>query len=113
LSEKILEEHRKMFVLSGQMSDFQINNMKIWFYGLFNPKELEIQYDFTEGENGIIGSGKVEFISNITIPRKKDDKELFDIKCKRIESWIKTLFFEDTKIIIKNKKRVLYESDRI
>ena len=63
-TESIIEDHKKMVIMTGSLSDFQLNNLKTWPFLLFDELETaEITYDFTKlvGEQSELSPGTVQF----------------------------------------------------
>ena len=118
--EKVIEEHRKMIILTGNISDFQLNNLKKWPFIVFNDtlNSVSISYNFIKdnsnsseltsdikelGTNQLqVYSGQVEF--HFKLDEEKLSK-MSDIKYRLIQlsNWVKYLFWLDTEVIfIKN-----------
>ena len=88
-----LEEHRRLMVLSGKFSDFQIKNLEMYPQIVFDGiKEMTIDYDVSTKK----GSGYVHY--TIKMGKKPDDIEQ---RVKDIEAWVKTLLFKEIKVEVK------------
>jgi len=95
--EQQLEEHKQIVIMTGNISDFQLKNLKTWPFILFDDVEtVTIDYNFTEtvknedGENSEgIGAGKVKF--SIKSKAEPTEKAIETIK-----NWTKVLFWNDT-----------------
>lgn len=92
INELILEEHRKMVVFSGNLSDFQLKNLTGWAQIVIPSfKEVKIKYNFKTGPGKII----YEFILKNKVSDKKKDEALIVLN-----QWAKFLFWEDTTVSI-------------
>jgi hypothetical protein len=99
-TQNIVDEHRKMVVMTGNISDFQIENLKQWPFVVFGEdlKESKVDYDFVQGKEGDLCAGSVNFDFNF----KKEPKEItkgldFLTHCTRY------LFWADTEVTFTNK----------
>ena len=102
--EKMLEEHKKMLIMTGNLSDFQLNNLKTWPFIVFDDvSKVEIEYDFSEilkddlGEaiEGI-GAGKVIF--NLSAAKVPTEEQIGNLR-----TWTKFLFWKDTEVEVNLK----------
>jgi len=68
-----LENHKKMFLLSGNPSDFQLNNLKQYPFVVFGKilKKVKIEYSFIKPETNQIYPGYVSLDFSI---KQKDNK---------------------------------------
>ena len=104
--EKLINEHRAAVAMTGNISDFQLTNMKAWPFVLFDDiKQVGIKYNFNSLNNDASGeicagtvSYDIEFNKDPEIP-----KQVFDNKIKQLEFWTKYLFWQDTKVEILKK----------
>lgn len=97
----IVDEHRKMIIMTGNISDFQIKNLKSWPFIVFGPelKSVEIDYEFTKGgENGELYPGKVNFDFNFT-----SDPEDPNNSIGLLTHWTRFLFWQDTTVTFTRK----------
>jgi hypothetical protein len=99
--DKTIEEHRKMIVLSKNISEFHLNNIKAWIYIFFNDvKEATIEYDFLDSA-GNFGAGQV--IVKLNIGNKAiQTKQGYD---NFIEA-VKYILFKETKVILYKNGRL-------
>ena len=112
MDNTIVEEHRKMLVLSWELSDFQLKNLKTWPFLLFdNIDKVEISYDFTktiqENDEEVedLCAGKIEF--NIIFNKNtKIKKEVKEKGLETLSLWTKFLFWNDTEVIIKRNGKI-------
>lgn len=101
-SFNMLQDHRKMLIMSGNISDFQLDNMKKWPFILFSEvEEVRLDYDFSEkvlnqdgemSEN--IGSGSVIY----KIKVKNKEEEQLETSIKNLSEWTRFLFWNETKV---------------
>lgn len=104
-SEKILNEHRQMLLFSGNISDFQLTNLKNWPYIVFGDEldKVEIHYDFKlaqpdEEKVTDITAGTVSFDLYFKNNERPSDIET---QIQYLEIWTKYLFWQDTNVSFK------------
>ncbi len=114
----VVDDHKKMLIMTGNLSDFQLDNLKKWPFILFDQtlEKVEIFYDFTKlvANEEELAPGRVSF--NLTF--KKDveaetedeayDKSAMEDQVDREEEtkkklgmlslWTKFLFWKETKV---------------
>lgn len=92
INELILEEHRKMLIFSGNVSDFQLKNISGWAKIVIPSfKEVKIQYNFKTG------AGKIVYKFTLDKPVNNDLKDKALI---HLNEWAKAFFFADTTVSI-------------
>lgn len=104
-SEKEINEHRAAVAMTGNVSDFQLTNMKAWPFILFdNIKQVKVNYDFnsTNNDQETLCAGKVvydiEFNKEPSMVKEEVKKRLEQLKF-----WTKFLFWQDTEVEILKK----------
>lgn len=106
----IVEEHKKILMLSGNLSDFQFNNLKKWPFIVIGDglKEVEIKYDFFQYVKDKNSGEKVKkiYAGKITYDFKIDGdlgfkKEELQTRLGQLIFWVKTLFWKETSVVIK------------
>lgn len=96
----IVEEHKKMVIMTGKLSDFQLENLKKWPFLLFDElAAVNITYDFTKlvAESEELSPGTVQFDFKF----KTDTKLDRDFTKKQLETltlWTKFLFWKETEV---------------
>jgi hypothetical protein len=105
MDNKTIEEHKQMLILSGNLSDFQLENLRQWGRLLFNNvKAVTVNYDFSSNKpNQLVSAGTVEF--DFTF----DKDEVIENKDKKLEeltNWVRFLFWSDTKIMVKKNGEI-------
>jgi hypothetical protein len=90
----LIDAHKHAMLMSGKLSDFQIENLKKWpFIYLDNVDTVSINYNFTK--NGSIYPGTIsfdfKFKENTDIDKQKEN-------LKYLEVCVKALFFQDTDV---------------
>lgn len=103
----LVAKHRQATLLSGNISDFQITNLKTWPFILFGDhglERVELQYDFTKSPEGyeneeeaILNAGDITFDLYFK-ESPKLTKEDRDSKIKHLNLWTKFLFWNDTQV---------------
>lgn len=97
----IVDEHKKMVMMTGNLSDFQLENLKKWPFLLFEDLEtVKLTYDFTK-----LISDKEEELSPGTIQYdftfKKGTKLDRDLTKKHLGTltlWTKFMFWKETEV---------------
>lgn len=114
-SEKLVNDHRQMLLLSGNLSDFQLENLKKWPFVVFGTdlKQAEIHYDFKleeaqEEDMAGISAGSVHFKFTFN---KQPDKELADKGLSMLKIWTKFLFWQDTVVTFAGIDNASEQSD--
>ena len=105
----MVSEHKANLLLSGNLSDFQVKNLKSWPYIVFDLDKLEnveIKYNFklneeSEQSNALgVYAGEVifnfKFKKRIKIKQSEKEKALSDLTL-----WTKFLFWNDTEVKFK------------
>jgi hypothetical protein len=96
----IIEDHKKMVIMTGSLSDFQLQNLKTWPFLLFDQLETAaITYDFTKliGEQEELSPGTVQFDFKF----KEGTKLERDHTKKQLETlslWVRFMFWKETKV---------------
>ena len=94
---KILAEHKHMLMISGNLSDFQITNMKTWPYIFFNNVEsVELDYDFSGFTMANVSPKPGQVVYNI----KTSNLENIEQSKEMLESATKMLFWPETEVVI-------------
>lgn len=109
ITEDQIEEHRKMVTLSGNLSDFQLTNLKTWPFIVFGEDldKVEINYNFKsdsdqkDTDSGYnvdsLCAGKVSYnfyFNNEPSLSKEELQGRFD----HLTLWTKFLFWKDTEV---------------
>ena len=99
----IIDDHRNMLMLSGNLSSFHIDNLKTFPKIVFdNIKNFTLHYDFYEGKGDAkkLYSGKV--IYDLTFDKEPEyTVEELQRRMSDIKFWVRTLFWKDTGVTIK------------
>lgn len=101
-TQNIVDEHRKMVVMTGNISDFQIENLKKWPFLVFGKdlKTVQIDYDFVQGDedNGSLYAGRVNYDFDF-----EKEPEATGVSLDMLRHWTKYMFWEDTKVTFTKK----------
>ena len=103
----IIDDHRQALMLSGNLSDWHINNLKAWPKIVFDDvKDFDLVYDFTEEaedkDKKVLCAGKV--IYNLRFEKEPEyTKEELYKRLEDLKTWVKVMFWKDTKVIIKKE----------
>lgn len=109
-TSNIVDEHRKMVVLTGNISEFQLKNIKAWPFIIFDQDLLkcEIKYDFTdivEVEKDLaktLNAGVVEYDFYF----KKDPMDKVSLRLAQLSLWTRFMFWEDTGVVFKKEGKL-------
>lgn len=95
-NEKIVEDHRKMVALSGNLSDFQLKNLKEWPFVVFDDLEnVRIQYNFKKEGEELVNAGHVTFDFKFKkVPDNEDAKK----RLNHLKFWTQYMFWNDTEV---------------
>lgn len=107
--QTIVDEHRKMVIMTGQLSDFQLTNLKQWAFIVFqeNLEKANITYDFTKivAEEEALSPGVVQYdfyFKPGTKLVKADTKK----RLEHLKTWVKFMFWKETEVrIMKDGKK--------
>lgn len=107
MSEAKIAEHRRMVVMTGNLSDFQIKNLRTWPYVVFekqNIEKVEVDYNFTkDAEDGEeLNAGSVTYNFQFKVEPGYSKEELKK-RLDALEAWVKHLFWSDTEVNFKKK----------
>jgi hypothetical protein len=90
----MIDDHRNMFMLSKNLSQFQLMNLQAWPQVFFeNYKNAKIEYNFIDKDENFY-SGEVTF--NIDL----DGELKEDASCLHLEAATKLMFWSDTQVNI-------------
>jgi len=92
-TEAILEDMRKITILTGQISTIHEKNLKTWVFVAFDGVEnLEIKYDLSKDYQKETGEGYVNFYLKLEENANIDNlKE----RCDKITSWVREMFWNN------------------
>lgn len=92
---EILNEHRKLMMITGKFSDFQIKNLETYPQIVFdNIKKIELEYDIQTTK----GAGFVKYKVRLKKPQDNLEKRIDDLK-----SWVRHLLFKEVEVIVEIK----------
>lgn len=107
-NDNLVEEHRKMLIISGNLSQFQITNISNWPWVLCEDLEkCKVKYSFLkkipDQENegvfqDLVYSGEVLYT---WIFKKKTKRSEIKKQIDQITEWTKFLFWNDTVVKVK------------
>jgi hypothetical protein len=102
-----IEEHRKMLILTGNLSDFQLTNISNWSWVLFdNLDKCKVNYSFvkkipienTDQYDEEIYAGEVTYTWFF---KEKTTRKQVREEIEKITEWTRFLFWKDTKVKVK------------
>ena len=101
---EIISEHRKMLILSGNLSSFHMENLTNFPHIVFNELEkFELEYNFYKfnesGERQVF-AGHITYNVDFKEGIEADEDELRK-RAEALKFFVKSLFWEDTEVSIK------------
>lgn len=108
----ILEDMRKITMLTGEISSVHEESLQKWPYIIFdNVQNVEIKYDLTKEYTQETGEGYV--IYRLEIPPENVPKEEEFVKlCKILTSWVRDMLWDDIKVDISTSIRGYTDSSK-
>jgi len=106
-SQSIVDDHRNMLQVSKNISKFQEDNLKSWAFIFFeNVDKVSVSWDFfKKNKSRDFYAGTVTYDIKFKKNTKIDDEKAIKA-INTIEACTKFLFWNDTKIVIKNNGKV-------
>lgn len=110
--EAMLEDMRKITMLTGEISSVHEESLQKWPYIIFdNVQNVEIKYDLTKEYTQETGEGYV--IYRLEIPPENVPKEEEFVKlCKILTSWVRDMLWDDIKVDISTSIRGYTDSSK-
>jgi hypothetical protein len=105
MSETVVKDHKNMLILSKELSDFQLVNLKNWPLLTFPwTKSVEVTYNFVNDKEDFY-PGKIIF--NIKDPvTHREHKAVIKQNISALNYMVKYLFWEETEVeILRNGKK--------
>jgi hypothetical protein len=106
-AEQIIQESKTALLMTGELTEFQLTNLKNWPMIVFNDLEKVIlKYDFqldgaSKDANALgLCAGTIEY-NLIFAPKTKISKEKKEEGLTLLTQWTKFLFWNDTQVIFK------------
>jgi hypothetical protein len=101
--EKIVEDMRKLTMLTGQLSSIHEETLYAWPLILFDGvQNIEIKYDLTKEYTQEVGEGYVIYnldISDDNILKEED----FHKRCEILTGWVRDMFWNNIKVEVETK----------
>lgn len=108
----ILDDMRKITILTGEISSVHEQSLTKWPYIVFdNVKDVEIKYDLSKQAQEDLKGNSVDFY--ITLPTEMEDTsniEGFDFRCKTLTLWVADMFWTDIKVSVFINDKLKYKS---
>lgn len=103
--EKIVEDMRKLTMLTGQLSSVHEETLYMWPLILFNNIEkIEIKYDLTKEYTQEAGEGYIIYKIDI-LPENIPGDDLFYRRCEMLADWVRNMLWNDIKVEIETKTK--------
>lgn len=112
--EDRVREMAKLTMLSNKINSIQEKNIKMYPLVYFNGvSEVRIEYDLSNGrstEDGYRSDSDKSYVSYDLIVDETQDNSKMDVRCAHIERAVRSLFWIDTKVIVKINNKKVFES---
>lgn len=103
--EKIVEDMRRLTMLTGQLSSVHEETLYTWPLILFdNIENIEIKYDLTKEYTQEAGEGYVIYKLDI-LPKNIPGDDLFYRRCEMLADWVRNMLWNDIKVEIETKTK--------
>lgn len=101
--EKIVEDMRKLTMLTGQLSTVHEETLYTWPLVLFgNVGNVEIKYDLTKDYTQEVGEGYIVYKIDMSDDVQYKEEE-FVKKCEILTSWVRDMFWNNIKVEVETK----------
>jgi hypothetical protein len=101
--EKIVEDMRKLTMLTGQLSSIHEETLYTWPLILFdNVQNVEIKYDLTKDYTQEVGEGYVIYSVDISEDTKYTEEE-FAKKGEILTGWVRDMLWNNIKVEVSTK----------
>lgn len=101
--EKIVEDMRKLTMLTGQLSSVHEETLYTWPLILFdNIENIEIKYDLTKEYTQEAGEGYVIYKLDI-LPENIPGDDLFYRRCEMLADWVRNMLWNNIKVEVSTK----------
>jgi len=98
-TKDILEDMRKITMLTGELSSIHELNLKKWPYVAFEGVEKsEVDYDLSKDYTKEVGEGYVHFY--LTIYPEHEDQKLLKERCDQVTQWVRNMFWEEINVTV-------------
>lgn len=99
--KEIIDDLRRITMLTGELSSIHIKTLKMWAYVVFdNVEDLEIDYDITKTTTLEKGEGYMTFhiiAPEIGIDDWKKQGE-FGKRCQSLTAWVRNMFWPEIRV---------------
>jgi len=98
-TKAILEDMRKITMLTGDISTIHQQSMTKWPYLAFEGvDEVEVRYDLTKDYTLETGEGYVHF--HLTVQPEYLEPDLLEKRCESIVLWVRDMFWSEIRVKI-------------
>lgn len=96
--EKIVEDMRKLTMLTGQLSSIHEESLYAWPLVLFDGiQNIEIKYDLTKDYTQEVGEGYMTYNLEISDDEILEEKD-FHKRCEILTAWVRDMFWNNIKV---------------
>ena len=113
-TKEIIDDMRKITMLTGEISSVHVQNLKTWPFVVFDDiVSVEIDYDLTKANTLETGEGVVIFN---TMSKEMEKEDLlgqinFEKRCNMLASYVRNMFWKEIKIeVLFNSEQVFSDS---
>lgn len=112
--QQILDELKKLVILSHRISEIHEYNLTRYPYIVFNGiKNVKIDYDFsrvkTDQDEPELSNSYVLFYLEI---EENTQNDFMDKRCSALESYVKTLFWSTTTVEVYQNDKIIFKSKK-
>ena len=110
--EKILEDMRRLTMLTGQLSSVHEESIYSWPLILFdNVENIEIKYDLTKDYTQEVGEGYMIYKLDIA-PENTPGEDLFNRRCEMLSDWVRYMLWNNIKVDVETETRSYSNSSK-
>jgi hypothetical protein len=97
-AESILEDMRRITMLTGEISSVHEKSLLTWPYVMFNNIEnVEIKYDLSKSGHLEFGHNSIDFFITLSEENKKNIDN-FEKRCETLKQWAESMLWSGIKV---------------
>ena len=97
-TKNILEDMKKITMLTGEISNIHEKSLLTWPYVVFdNIKNVEIKYDLTKSAHLELGYNLVEFFV-FSSDQDRQNIDNFEKRCETLKQWTEEMFWSGVEV---------------
>lgn len=112
--KEILDDMRKITILTGEISSIHEQSLKKWPYIVFdNVENVEINYDLSKNKHQDSGANLVEFhLDVLESTQNIEEIDNFKERCEALRGWVEDMFWSDIETRIYINGLLKYEHNK-